>query len=191
MKLFIVSTALNEGHAYGRLKDILQDAGHEVLEPPDATHTWSYIATNYTLWDPLEYRKNLYSAGVLEHFEQVKKVMTLAEGCVLMLPASPASHMVAGWIAGSGKPLFIVFLEPGDPNLMHLLADRITVGSAELGEALNEVSTVELDKKRFFDYVMDMLGLDATGVVEIEKDGAFVHTVLYVDNDDLENPDGT
>jgi len=182
MKLFIVTEALNDGFAYPRLRKLLKDAGHEVLEI-ESVITWSYVDPHFERWTPLKYIEALKNPELVEAFHDAEQIMKQAEGCVLLLPASAASHMVAGWFVGRGKPMFVVMLRPEDPNIMHLLADSVTMGTAALGEALNEAGKEELAKKRFYDFLKPMYKV--TGRIELTADGAWVHTQQFVHNEDM------
>jgi hypothetical protein len=185
MKLFIVTEAISEGFAYPRLCKLLRDAGHEILDLDFSASliTWGYIDPKYQTWSPLEYIEALKNPELRMHYSNIQQVMEEAEGCVLLLPASTASHMIAGWFVGQGKPLFVVLLRPEDPNIMHLLANSVTMGTVALGEALNEAAQEELAKKRFYDFLKPMYKV--TGRIELTADGAWVHTQQFVHNDDF------
>lgn len=189
MKLFIVTEAINEGFSYARLCKILKDAGHEVLELELSSTliTWGYIDPKYETWNPLEYIDALKDLDLVAHYNNIRRLMTEAEGCILLLPASAASHMIAGWFAGQGKPMFVVLLRPEDPNIMHLLSNTVTMGTHALGEALNEAGKEELIKKRFYDFLKPMFKV--TGRVELTTDGAWVHTQQFVHENDLSGED--
>lgn len=185
MKLFVVTEAAEDAFSYPRLRKILREAGHQVLEL-DASNdriTWGYIDPKYETWTPLDYIAALKNPEVLLHYSNLQTLMEIAEGCVLLLPASPASHMIAGWFAGQGKPLFTVLLRPEAPNIMHLLSDSVTMGTHALGEALNDAGELELYKKRYYDFLKPMFKV--TGRVELTPSGAWVHTQQFVSDDDI------
>jgi len=50
-----------------------------------------------------------------------KAGMDKADCCVLVLPSGRSAHLEAGYMAGEGKPVFTLVLEPCEPELMSLL----------------------------------------------------------------------
>lgn len=145
-RIYLASSWRNEHHArfYGHLRL----AGHEVYDfkasergfaggPSPTAFSWEELDTNWKTWTPEVYRDRLIesqraASGFLGDF----RGMEWADTCVMLLPCGRSAHTEAGYMKGRGKRLIVAYpnssTEGFDPDLMYLLADNITVGSAEL-----------------------------------------------------------
>jgi nucleoside 2-deoxyribosyltransferase len=47
--------------------------------------------------------------------------MDWADCCVLVLPCGRSAHIEAGYMAGRGKPVWVLAVEPCEPELMYKL----------------------------------------------------------------------
>jgi hypothetical protein len=119
----------------------LRGAGHEVYDfrnPEPGSHGfhWSAIDPDWQAWSPPAYRDALAHEIALHGFALDYGAMEWADAGVLILPSGRSAHIEAGYFNGARKPLYILLLEPQEPELMYLMADRICLSVAELLEAL-------------------------------------------------------
>lgn len=133
---------------------LLSRAGHIVYDfhEPTESFAWSEI------FDPPRFdtgpvsrsgrfpwveRSVMQHPRVVEVFERNLAAMKAADTCVLLRAGGLSAAMTAGWFKGSGRRL-IVHLPTNTgnirPDLMHGLADAITMSDAELLDALKALT---------------------------------------------------
>lgn len=120
----------------------LRDAGFEVYdfrhpEPGNDGFSWSEIDPAWQSWTPEHYREAL-THPVAEHgFGRDFGAMQWADTCVLVLPSGRSAHLEGGWMAGTGRRLYVLMLEPQEPELMALMA---TGGAAGICLSIDELA---------------------------------------------------
>lgn len=123
----------------------LRDRGMEVYDFRNPPHgrggfAWSQIDPQWQKWDPKGWRDGLKSPLAVEGFNSDKRGMDWAEACVLVLPSGRSSHLEAGYMAGQGKPVAVLALEPAEPDLMvGLLSGGILTSYGELDDWLHDM----------------------------------------------------
>lgn len=120
----------------------LRDDGHEVYDfknPAPGNHGfhWSAIDPNWQQWSPDTFRTALGHPVARAGFASDFEAMQWADTGVLVLPSGRSAHLEAGYFTGAGKRLFVVLMEPQEPELMYRMATRVCVGAAELLQALH------------------------------------------------------
>ena len=115
----------------------LRDAGFEVYDfrnprPDNEGFHWSAIDPEWQGWNPNEYREALTHPVAVRGYGYDYGAMEWADTGVLLLPSGRSAHIEAGYFKGVGKHLYILMLEPQEPELMYLMADRICLTTPEL-----------------------------------------------------------
>jgi hypothetical protein len=120
----------------------LRGAGHEVYDfrnprPGDDGFHWSEIDPEWLAWDGASFRAApahpIARAGFASDFAALR----WAEVGVLLLPCGRSAHLEAGYLAGAGKPLYVLLAEHQEPELMYGLATGLYLGVDELLAALS------------------------------------------------------
>ena len=115
--------------------------GHEVYDfrnpaPGQNGFQWSEIDPKWRDWGLEYYRDALYHPIARHGFANDYAAMDWADTCVLALPSGRSAHIEAGWMKGTGKDLFILMMEPQEPELMYKLANDVFGSIADLTGAL-------------------------------------------------------
>jgi hypothetical protein len=115
----------------------LRSLGHEVYDfrNPSAGNTgfhWSEIDGDWQQWTPEQYVKALSNPIADAGFASDRNAMEWADTCVLVLPCGRSAHAEAGWMAGRGKPVYALIVEPTEPELMYRLFDGVLTSFDEL-----------------------------------------------------------
>lgn len=100
---------------------------------------WSEIQPDWRSWTPGQWREALAHPVARRGYAADRAGMDGAECCVLVLPSGRSAHLEAGFMAGQGKPVYCLALEPVEPDLMNLLfgdGGGICVTLDELFDAL-------------------------------------------------------
>lgn len=123
--------------------DRLRLAGHEVYDfrnPPDRSgFGWEELAPDWQTWTNEAYAEHLRHPIAQAGFASDFNAMVWADTCVLVLPSGRSAHLEGGYFADrKGKELYILLLDPQEPELMYLMADRICLSVEDLVRALGE-----------------------------------------------------
>lgn len=124
MKLYVASSWRNE--CQPGIVRLLRELGHEVYDfrNPETAFHWSEIDPNWEAWTPEQFhdalKHQLAVAGFRSDFEALK----WADAAILLLPCGRSAHLEAGWIAGAGKPLAILFAEGSPIELTYCMAEQ-------------------------------------------------------------------
>lgn len=122
---------------YERIRDLLREAGHTVLDWREGGFSWSDIDPNWATWTPAQYREALKHPLAVKHFERDRRMMLGANACVLLLPAGRSASVEFGWFAEANRTvLHVPELPIGGAELMYAFADRVTITDEELLKAL-------------------------------------------------------
>ena len=135
MKLYTASSWRNRryDHVVSRIKENPAFEVYDFRNPPDrkAAFHWTAIDPNWLGWDAQKFRELIKHPIAKRGFDSDKGGMDWADVCVLILPSGKSSHLEAGYMAGQGKPLFIL-LDGGEPELTYSLAAKLCVSVDEL-----------------------------------------------------------
>jgi hypothetical protein len=146
VRLYVASSWRNPEQP--EIVELLRMVGHEVydfrhphLGPGERGlgFQWSDIDPAWQAWTPGQFRAALDHQRACDGFAADREGMEWAEGCVLVLPCGRSAHLEAGWMAGSGKPVFAL-LRDGEPELMYGLLEYLCITDSELLDAINHES---------------------------------------------------
>lgn len=124
----------------------LRDSGFEVYdfrnpEPGSNGFQWSEIDPEWQGWEPAAYREALAHPVAVHGFGLDYGAMEWADTGVLLLPSGRSAHIEAGYFNGARKHLYILMLEPQEPELMYLMSDRVCLSVPELLRELKGVGS--------------------------------------------------
>ena len=124
--------------------EALRESGFEVYDfrnpaPGNNGFAWSDIDRRWESWEPSEYRDALSCPISQAGFALDYGAMKWADTGVLLLPSGRSAHIEAGYFNGARKHLYILMLEPQEPELMYLMATRICLSVSELLTDLKSV----------------------------------------------------
>lgn len=138
MKIYVASSWRN-AH-YPAVVDALRAAGHEVYDfrnPPGRTgFAWSELDDRWQSWDPADFRLALTHPLAETGYASDREAMGWADTCVCVLPCGRSAHLEAGWMAGRGKRVLMLVLDPQEPELMYKLTDDLALSVPELVDRL-------------------------------------------------------
>lgn len=104
----------------------LRSVGFEVYDfrnprPGETGFSWRSIHPEWERWTPAQWREALTHPIAQRGYANDRAGMNRADCCVLVLPAGRSACLEAGYMAGQGKPVLTLTLEPVEPDLMVLL----------------------------------------------------------------------
>jgi nucleoside 2-deoxyribosyltransferase len=104
----------------------LRAAGFEAYDfrepvPGEDGFRWKEIDPEWQSWTPDRYREALSHPVAEAGFRRDADAMDWADCCVLVLPCGRSAHIEAGYMAGRGKPVWVLAVEPCEPELMYKL----------------------------------------------------------------------
>jgi hypothetical protein len=117
-------------------------AGHEVYNfrhptgPESDGFHWSEIDSAYKDWTPKQYRLALDAEIANNGFANDWNAMQWADTGVLVLPSGRSAHIEAGYFVGAHKDLYILVIDPMEPELMYKMATGICLSMYELVRSL-------------------------------------------------------
>lgn len=117
----------------------LRAAGLDVYDfrapcPGRSGFGWHEIDPAWLSWTP-GWRAALAHPVAKAGYKADRGAMDKADCCVLVLPCGRSAHLEAGFMAGQGKPVFTLAVEPTEPELMTLLLgppEHVCVSLVEL-----------------------------------------------------------
>lgn len=144
MKLYIASSWRNE--FYDGVVQAVRAAGHEVWDwrnPPTGGSGFRWQDTGFSdyehgdKWGVHAWTEALYHPVALAGFASDLAGMNWCDAGVLLHPAGRSAHLEAGWLAGRGKKVHVLAIDPVEPDLMVLaLNGDIFASVSSLLEAL-------------------------------------------------------
>lgn len=123
----------------------LREVGFQVYDfrhprPDNEGFAWSEIDADWQAWDAERFRTALAHPVAERGYSFDFEGMQWADTCVLVLPSGRSAHIEAGWMAGTGRRLYILTLGENEPELMYKLAAGICLTIPELLASLREVA---------------------------------------------------
>jgi hypothetical protein len=125
MKIYIMGALKNPEIV--NVANRLRAAGHDVFADwfspgPDADGFWQEYERN----SGRGYADAIYGVHARHVFAFDKKHLDECEAGVLVMPAGKSAHLELGYLAGLGKPGYVLFdAEPERFDLMYLFAERV------------------------------------------------------------------
>lgn len=134
MKIYVASSWRNNEQQ--RIVKLLRSKAHEVYdfrnpEADDRGFHWSDIDPEWQKWTPNEFTESLDHPIARNGFAKDLAAMMWADAFVLLLPCGRSAHLEAGWAIGTGKPT-VIYLKPGEPELMYNLATAMVTTDVDL-----------------------------------------------------------
>lgn len=141
-RIYVASSWRNEYQP--AVVSALREAGFEVYDfrhprPDNEGFQWSAIDPQWQSWRPAAYREALAHPIAERGYGFDFEGMQWADTCVLVLPSGRSAHIEAGWMAGTGRRLYILTYGENEPELMYKLATGICLDLGELLSALRSV----------------------------------------------------
>lgn len=124
MKIYVASSWKNT--FYPGVVFALRDRGHEVWDwrnPPTGGNgfSWKEADGDGGEINTPDLNRLLQHPAAQTGFRSDLQGMHWAVAAILLLPSGRSAHMEAGWLQGSGKPVYVLRPMPEGPDLMHLL----------------------------------------------------------------------
>ncbi|HZY71324.1 MAG TPA: hypothetical protein VFF67_10165 [Thermoplasmata archaeon] len=149
MRIYIASSWSNVVQPI--VVQLLRDIGHEVYDfrhpaaGDDGFH-WRQVGLEGTGVGRDELVRGLSHPLAEAGFEKDFGAMQRADVCVLVLPCGRSAHAEAGWFAGQGRPVHVVWPTEDRPDLMLKMFTAIHRNLQSLVEALDlhNFATVEI-----------------------------------------------
>lgn len=126
----------------------LRKEGHEVYDfrhpaPGDDGFSWKQLdgvpaGDTKAGWPAADVLRALAQPRAREGFENDMRALRDAEVCVLVLPCGKSAHLELGWAVGAGRRTVVLLDDPAEPDLMHLMVDRICLTLDEVVEELDD-----------------------------------------------------
>lgn len=140
LKIYVASSWRNEFQP--SVVCALRGHGFEVYDfrnprEGDNGFHWSEIDPDWKRWTPEQYRRCLSDPVAEDGFRKDFAAMQWAETFVLLCPCGRSAHLELGWAIGAGKKT-IIWLAPGEPELMYKMVDAICVNYQEVLGALEK-----------------------------------------------------
>lgn len=140
-RIYVASSWRN--NVQQQVVECLIEKGHKVYDfknPPNgAGFGWEEICRDWKEWNTKQFKEALQHPRAVEGFNADLQGMNWADICVLVLPCGRSAHTEAGWMKGSGKPVFVY--QPGveEPELMYKLYDDIFSRMDDLLDAIQNI----------------------------------------------------
>lgn len=127
-KIYVASSWRND--IQNEVVKVMRGAGHEVYDfknpPKGSGFAWSSIDKNWQNWTASEYMAALSHPKAEAGFFSDINAMENAEVCVLVLPCGRSAHTEAGYMAGQGKPVYVLTNDDQEPELMYKIYYAVT-----------------------------------------------------------------
>lgn len=122
MKIYVASSWRTPTHP--EVVMALRDAGHLVYDYRAKSFNWTDIGLDNFDASHAELMTVFEREDVLSKFNQDDVALEWAEALVLVLPAGRSAHTEFGYMCGQNKYTVIIW-SPSEPELLHLMADKI------------------------------------------------------------------
>jgi len=143
MKIYLASSWRNEYQP--GIVHILRELGHEVYDfknPPSGIKgfAWSDIDPGWLHWSANRFREALTHPLAEKGFESDFLGMRWAEVGIMLLPCGRSANTEAGWMKGAGKTVYVLQLDPQEPELMYKLYDGLITSIDELIRTVGRIA---------------------------------------------------
>src|SRR3990167_1030837 len=124
MKIYLIGALKNPNIPF--IANLLRRKGYEVFDDwfspgKNADECWQ----EYETTRGRSYKQALHGAHARHIFEFDKRHLDDADIGILVMPSGRSGHLELGYLAGQGKPTFVLFdEEPARYDLMYLFANE-------------------------------------------------------------------
>lgn len=134
----------------------LRKAGYEIFDDwfaagPEADDYWR----DYEKQKGVTYKEALNGYSARHVFEFDRSHLDRCDAGVLLMPAGKSGHLELGYMAGKGKPTFVVFDE--EPARWDVMYGFVTDVFMSMDEAVNELKVAATGANNQFD-LYDLMG---------------------------------
>ena len=143
LKIYVASSWKND--RYPEVVKRLRAEGHDVYDfrDPSTGFDWRRLpgapeADPKDGWPAADVVRVLDQPRARAGFKSDMGALRACDTCVLVLPCGRSAHLELGWAAGAGRRTIVLLDDPAEPDLMHLMADRICVSLNEVVEELDD-----------------------------------------------------
>lgn len=139
MKIYVASSWRNDLQPHVcRTLVVNQHDVYDFKNPPhgNAGFSWADIDPNWESWTVSEYKAALRHPIANSGFHTDLEGMRWADCCVLVLPCGRSAHSEAGYMAGMGKPVYVLSQSRHEPELMYKLFSGVY---EKMSEVLTEL----------------------------------------------------
>lgn len=140
-KIYVASSWRNSKQT--AIVETIQGMGFNVYDfkNPKTAFRWSDIDPDWETWTPTQMRKALDHPLAVKAYVGDFQALDNCDALVLVLPCGRSAHAEAGYVAGQGKPVFVLFSD-GDPELMYkIFCKPLCVNVDDLNRHLNTLKT--------------------------------------------------
>jgi len=156
MKIYVASSWRNDYQPV--LVQYLVSLGHEVYDfknPNGKTgFSWSEIDPEWINWTPEQYTKALNHPIAIKGFNSDFDAMKWADCCIMVLPCGRSANTEAGWMKGSGKPVYVWMPVQLEPELMYKIYDDIVLDIKDFEKILGPSRFVKMTGLEQIDHIL-------------------------------------
>lgn len=144
LRIYVASSWRND--RYCEVVNRLRAEGHDVYDfrnpaPGDVGFSWRQVpgapeADHRKGWPAADVVRVLAQPRAQAGFKSDMDALEQSDVCVLVLPCGRSAHLELGWAVGAGRRTVVLLDDPAEPDLMHLMADRICLTLDEVVEEL-------------------------------------------------------
>lgn len=128
----VVSRLRSEGHdVYDFRNPAVGDEGFSWRQVPGAPE-----ADHRKGWPAADVVRVLAQPRAQAGFKSDMDALRSCDACVLVLPCGRSAHLELGWAVGAGRRTIVLLDDPAEPDLMHLMVDRICLDLDQVVEEL-------------------------------------------------------
>ena len=131
---------------YPEVVSRLRSEGHDVYDFPnpavgDEGFSWRQVpgapeADHRKGWPAADVVRVLAQPRAQAGFKSDMDALRSCDACVLVLPCGRSAHLELGWAVGAGRRTIVLLDDPAEPDLMHLMVDRICLDLDQVVEEL-------------------------------------------------------
>lgn len=142
-KVYVASSWRNA--RYPEVLKAIREDGYDAYDfrnpaPGDHGFSWSEIDPNWRGWTTQQYVEALKHPAAKRGFRNDMRGLDNCEFCVLVMPCGRSAHLEAGYAQGAGKPVFALWEEGLEAELMHkMLTGGIHATVESMLEAMNKL----------------------------------------------------
>jgi len=133
---------------------------YDFRNPPKSLplQSWNLVRKNWQSWTKQDYIQSLKHPIAVEAYYSDFNAMEQADICVLLLPSGRTAHVEAGYMKGTGKPVYVLdFDENPAVELMFKIFDGIFLSYGDLKRKLKAASGTTLYRANVHERTADVI----------------------------------